>query len=172
MDRRKLRRNAVPIEKEIERFLSRVLVGDDSQCWEWIGRKNPDGYGRFDFQNTCGSAHRYMWELHNGVIPDGLVVCHKCDNPPCVNPSHLFLGTVQDNVADRDQKGRTARHRGADNGRAVLDETGVREIKNLRRLGHTYKDISSTMGVSVGCVSHILNGRHWAWVEVSESSHD
>lgn len=165
MDKRKLRRNIVPIEKEIERFLSRVPVGDNYQCWEWTGRRNEDGYGMFDFQNTGGYAHRYMWKLHNGEIPDGLVVCHKCDNPPCCNPSHLFLGTVQDNISDRDRKGRTAKHRGVDNGRAVLDENGARKIKRLRNLGHTYKDISAMMEVSVGCVNHILNGRHWAWVE-------
>lgn len=166
MDRRKLRRNIVPIEKEQERFLSKIQVGEEDECWIWIGRTNTDGYGHFDCKNSWKSAHRYMWEWNNGTIPEGMLVCHTCDNPPCCNnPSHLFLGTVQDNVKDRDSKGRTAKHLGMENGRALLNEEKVREIKHLRATGLTYKEVANRFGVSVGCVSHILNGRHWAWVK-------
>lgn len=164
MDKRKLRTNKVPIEKEIERFLSRVDKKSESECWIWAGRTNPDGYGQFDCRNSTVPSHRYMWSMLNGEIPQGMVICHRCDNPKCVNPSHLFLGTVQDNVRDRDMKGRQADHAGTKNGRAVLDENGAIKVKELRKSGLTYKDISTEMGVSVGCVSHILNGRHWVGV--------
>lgn len=164
MDKRKLRTNRVPLEKERERFLSRVDMKSDSDCWLWTGRTNPDGYGQFDCQNTAIASHRYMWSILNGEIPSDMVICHKCDNPPCCNPQHLFMGTVQDNVRDRDTKGRQANHSGTKNGRAVLSEAEVLRVRALRDSGVTYKGIAREMGVSEGCINHILNGRHWIGV--------
>lgn len=75
-------------------------------CWEWIGLKNPSGYGEFRVDGIHWLAHRYSWWLHRGPIPDGLCVLHRCDFPPCVNPDHLWLGTRTDNHADMIRKGR------------------------------------------------------------------
>jgi len=88
-----------------ERFWSKVdrSAGPDA-CWPWTAFTY-GGYGRFDW----GTAHRAAWKLTVGPIPHGMCVCHHCDNPPCVNPSHLFLGTNRDNIADRDAKGRQAK---------------------------------------------------------------
>lgn len=91
------------------RFWDKVCFGQPDACWEWAGaRKGSQGYGEFGVNRMPATAHRVAWELTHGPIPDGLFVLHRCDNPPCCNPAHLFLGTHQDNMADRDAKGRVA----------------------------------------------------------------
>ena len=79
--------------------------GGPDACWPWNGFRGARGYGHVWCENTMKLAHRVSWTLANGPIPDGLSVLHRCDNPPCCNPSHLFLGTQADNIADRDRKG-------------------------------------------------------------------
>lgn len=92
-----------------ERFWLKVTKTD--KCWTWIGNHDSKGYGRiYDLRTrTKRLAHRVSWELANGLIPEGMAVCHHCDNPPCVRPEHLFLGTLDDNNKDRAAKGRTSR---------------------------------------------------------------
>lgn len=153
------------LEKHFDRFWSRINKKNNDDCWLWKGRTNPDGYGYFDYNYIGEGAHRFMWRISFGEIPDGLEVCHSCDNPPCVNPNHLFLGTHQDNIKDRDMKGRQASHKGIKNGRAVVTESDVLVIRELRKSGLEYQQIADNMGVSTGCINHILNGRHWAWVK-------
>jgi hypothetical protein len=89
---------------EIARFWSRVRKGDD--CWEWLGRTSTNGYGAVWADKRDRRAHRVAWELVNGPIPDGLYVCHHCDNKRCVRPDHLFIGTATDNMQDALRKGR------------------------------------------------------------------
>ena len=113
-------------------FNERVAVGTADQCWEWSGSRFRTGYGRLKIDGKTTSAHRLSWMLHNGPIPDGTCVCHRCDNPPCVNPEHLFLGTKADNNLDRDAKGRTAR--GDRNGARLHPETRARGDRNGSRL--------------------------------------
>lgn len=89
-----------------ERIMSRVRKCK-SGCWEWTGASSNEGYGRVKVAGKLESPHRLMWEEENGPIPDGLWILHDCDNPPCVNPAHLFLGTRSDNMLDASKKGRT-----------------------------------------------------------------
>jgi hypothetical protein len=97
---------ARPKESVEERFWSKVTKTD--RCWIWNGGVDKDGYGNFWANRKNNKAHRFSWELENGPVPDGMVVCHTCDTPSCCNPACLFLGTNLDNIHDRHQKGRTA----------------------------------------------------------------
>lgn len=94
-------------EERIEAFWAKVAIAtDNGACWEWLGFRTNDGYGQMKWDRRAQKAHRVSWILANGEIPNNLWVLHSCDNPPCVNPNHLFLGTRQDNTADMDAKGR------------------------------------------------------------------
>jgi hypothetical protein len=90
------------------RFWKKVLVRGGKACWEWTGSLNPAGYGQISISNRPRLAHRVSWEQIMGPIPAGMLVCHHCDNPRCVRPSHLFIGTFKDNAVDASRKGRLA----------------------------------------------------------------
>src|SRR5271157_183966 len=95
----------IPIEI---RFWKYVDVRSDNECWPWIGNRNDKGYGTIGDKGKVVKAHRVAWALKHGPIPDNLDILHKCDNRPCCNPSHLFPGTQQDNIADMIKKNRQA----------------------------------------------------------------
>ena len=88
----------------LERFEEKLVKGRREDCWEWMACKNSGGYGYFGFEGKVQLAHRVAYQLYVGEIPDGLCVCHKCDNPGCVRPDHLFLGTRADNTHDCENK--------------------------------------------------------------------
>src|ERR1035438_7769338 len=91
-------------ESDSERFWSKVKKTDE--CWVWLSTKNKQSYGVFAIKRKSVKAHRISWEIKNGKIPDRIFVLHKCDNPQCVNPDHLFLGSAKDNTQDMLSKGR------------------------------------------------------------------
>jgi hypothetical protein len=153
------RQAAQPIS---ERFWSRVAFGEG--CWEFathLVHKQPRTFYRIgdDGQEVKVKAHRMAWELVNGPIPEGLEVCHNCDNPPCVRPDHLFLGTHQENMDDRNNKQRQVfgeRVTGA-----VLTADDVREIRRLVAEGQSQHSVAKSFGVTQGCVWLIVRGRTW-----------
>src|SRR6185437_10128924 len=122
-----------PALTPLQRFWPKVAV-DPHGCWQWTGKKDTHGYGvllRSPLLPKQTLAHRFSWEIHNGPIPDRLCVCHRCDNPLCVRPDHLFLGSIADNNKDMWMKKR-GRHRvftGSGHPRAKLTEHDVREIR-------------------------------------------
>jgi len=139
------------------------------ECWIWTGKKNK-GYGRLHLFGSTISAHRLSWVLAHGEVKDGLYVLHRCDNPGCVNPDHLFLGTHADNMADAVAKGRlkpppTSRRalsHGELNGNSSLSESDVLEIRTLRNEGGlTYKEIAEKFNVGITTARDAATGRRW-----------
>jgi len=143
------------------RFWAKVLKTDT--CWLWTGRK-AGGYGRTGTQRTLGtaSAHRVAWILTFGEIQDGLRVLHKCDNPPCVNPDHLFLGTDSDNMADKCKKQRQAR--GERQGLSPFVESDIIEIRRLRATGLSFPKIARMYGVPHQTIMRIVKRQVWKHV--------
>lgn len=157
-----------PAADSVSRFWARVQKCEG--CWLWTGRTNTEsGYGYFDYGPRCRTsvpAHRYSWELHNGTIPDGMHVLHRCDNPPCVNPDHLFLGTNLDNVRDKQAKGRQLR--GERVGTAKFTAGQVTEVRRRVAGGETQLSVARDMGMSPRHVHDIVTRRTWAWLPDAE----
>ncbi len=146
-------------------FWSQVNRADSAGCWLWLGHRNTQGYGTFTWRTDLGRktvrTHRFAWELSVGPIPPGLHVLHRCDNPPCCNPAHLWLGTNDDNMADRDAKNRRVILRGEQHGCAVLKAESVDKIRALRLTGWTLSSLAERFGVTETTVSRICLGRAW-----------
>lgn len=145
----------------IDRFMEKVSIEPNSGCWLWTASAFPDGYGQIGVAGKNWQAHRLSWVLHRGQIPDGWCVCHRCDNPPCVNPEHLFLGTMADNTADRQSKGRQARNRGEQAGGVRLTWSIANEVRRLAAGGMSQADIHRALSLSRQQVSRIVRKERW-----------
>lgn len=143
-----------------ERFLSKV--NKTETCWIWISAKNKVGYGYFGYNRKVCKAHRISYELYKGQIPKGLVVRHICNNPSCVNPNHLEVGTYQDNSNDMKLAGRQPKMCGIKNGHAKLTEEQVRDIRN--RIGQSLKEIGNEFGVRSDYIKRIIERKIWKCV--------
>jgi hypothetical protein len=141
-------------------FWAMVDVRGPDDCWEFTGYRYDRGYGKF--RNT--TAHRFAWRFTNGPIPVGLVVCHSCDWPPCCNPTHLFLGTQAENIADAMAKGRHSF--GERHPRSRLTEAAVREIRDLYARGDvTIVQLAAKYGLSPEATGHVI--RRYSWKRVA-----
>ena len=150
-------------QTDLVRFWSKVTRSDG--CWEWQAYRDARGYGKFGVGMGCYLAHRLSHFIATGTDPGRLHVCHRCDNPPCVNPDHLFLGTARDNSHDREAKGRGNQPRGLANGRAKLSDDDVRGIRRMIRQGFTHRATADEFGVSESYVSNIISGIRRQYVE-------
>lgn len=143
-----------------QRFLHKV--NKTASCWVWVGAKIGRGYGRIKIDGNTLYSHRVAYTLYKGLIPNDMHVLHSCDNPCCVRPDHLFLGTHQENMQDREIKGRGRCGFGEKHGLAKLTEKQVLEIRakyvprkySMSKLSKEYKVVPST-------VSHIINNKTW-----------
>ena len=139
-----------------------------ASCWEWKGAKNKDGYGQIQVNGKLIGAHRAAYELYRKPVPAGMSVLHACDNRACANPSHLFLGTHADNMADKLNKGRHVAPKGEAHGCAKLTEADVIAIKKRLAGGRESQEaIAVDYGVSRAAVSKIRTGRKWRHIEVA-----
>ena len=151
------------IKNIVKRFWSNVDIRKDDECWPWLGGKCSNGYGQFQSGRRRGlsvTSHRITWEMTYGPIPKGLHVCHHCDNKACCNPAHLFLGTIADNFADMDSKGRRAK--GEQNGSAKLTKEQVISIRNEYASGNTtLMALAAKYGVYNSNVHCIITRKTW-----------
>ena len=150
----------------LERFWDKVDVRGPDDCWEWQAF-NYKGYGRFGIRRWRGGgfvhisekAHRVSWIIfHNQEVPDGMCICHHCDNPPCVNPAHLFLGTHKDNWDDAIRKGRIAQY-GEMHRHAKLTDLDLRALKYWWFAGYGSGELAKCFGVTQGHVCNLAAGR-------------
>lgn len=154
----------------IANFWEQVEFGPPDECWNWTRAKTPRGYGK-----CLGTyAHRVAYVLDTKTqIPDGLCVCHTCDNPSCCNPAHLFLGTHAENMADMVQKGRHVYEgrggtppvfRGEKHARSKLTAKQVKTARRLHARGESYASLARRFGVSGPCIRNAIKGRTWSHV--------
>lgn len=157
---------------DMERFMAQI--DNSGSCWEWTGTRHRQGYGWFGMGGKKIMAHRAAYTLFVGPIPKGLLVCHRCDNPSCANPEHLFLGTYRDNNRDCVAKGRHIAPSGPcpekglpgeSNPNAKFTAGSVREMRQLFAEGSRIADIARRFSVSWSGAEHAIKGRSWKHLE-------
>jgi hypothetical protein len=171
---------------DIKRFWVKAKIGPDDVCWDWQASKHGQGYGLFKLKSRTEFAHRIAWRIaHKSDIPNGLCVLHSCDNPACVNPAHLRVGTQQDNMDDKVTRGRQARTgalrpatgmnsgahthpekraRGVKNGRSKLTVEQVQEIRARSKKGESQSAIARSFEVHRTQIGAIVRREQWTHI--------
>jgi len=150
--------------EQIERLFSNASK-KDTGCWEWTKCRDPYGYGVIRINSSNFRAHRLSWVATHGHMAQEFCVLHKCDNPSCINPEHLFLGTHQDNARDCAQKMRQARPKGESNGQSILTEKKVRLLREFyTELLPKQNSLAKIAGVAPSSISQVLNRKAWSHV--------
>jgi len=149
-------------EKDKKRFFSYVKINGPDDCHEWQGYTTPKGYGLIGLGKKLFLTHRVVYFLEFNRQPDELCVCHRCDNPSCCNPFHLFLGTIGDNNADKMEKGRNVFKVGSSHASSKLTEGDISKIRDLYAVsGVTQQQIADQFGVTKFCISDIIMYKTW-----------
>ena len=149
----------------MHRFWSKVEKTES--CWNWKAAKSKAGYGVFHLGRGLGTinSHRFVFQMKYGEIHKGLFVCHTCDNPACLNPDHLFLGTQKDNMMDMVKKGRANPMKGEKNHWTTITEDMARYIKNKVLEGIKVIDIHRETGVNYNIITDIKRNKSWRWIK-------
>lgn len=144
--------------------LQKKTIVEDNGCWKYTGGRTGAGYGAVWVSGKTLSAHTVSYELHKGPVPKGLCVLHSCDNKLCINPDHLFLGTVQDNKKDEVSKDRHAK--GQAQGNSKLTEFDIIQIRNLiKEQKHSLNEIGKLYGVTGEAIGLIKSRKNWGWLQ-------
>lgn len=141
----------------------RNIWKDKNGCWVWTASRFKNGYGQCRYQDQS-KAHRVSWLIHRGVIPKGVCVLHRCDNRPCVNPQHLFLGSQKDNMRDMILKGRDDKVKGVRHPQAKMTDKDIRQIRKLHKDGKTQRSLCRLFSISPGHMHGIIHRRYWKHV--------
>lgn len=154
-------------DRELAGFWQRVAIADSEDgCSLWTGRRDRDGYGRYWVRSRRENmgAHRLALELHSGLIPEGMVICHTCDRPACVNPAHLVADSQAANIADATRKKRMAR--GARNGKAKMSEKEVIEARRrYKEAGVPIRQLAREYNLDAASMRAIIRRRHWTHID-------
>ena len=149
----------------VDRFHAKYERVPFSGCWVWTGSVTGKGYGHISNKGVDFGAHRTSWELHRGPIPKGMKVLHRCDTPPCVNPDHLWLGTLSDNSLDMYKKNRKATLKQLyGSARTALTREQVQAIRERYSKGYSQTQVSKEYGVSQTHVGLIVRHKVWSWL--------
>ena len=150
---------------EIHSFMDNCVINPSTKCWEWQGFKDRDGYGQISYKSKAFLVHRIAYMFYHQLNEDDIsnrVVMHLCDNPSCVNPDHLKLGTQQENIIDMHKKGRAPNRSGENNPNAKLTDFQVQKIKELYALGISQEELAKMFNVSRRTIHNIRKGVTWS----------
>lgn len=157
------------LNKPLEQRLHDAIKINNNGCWEWVKNRNKDGYGGLRYKSKTWMAHRLSYTFYKGPIPEGMLVCHKCDNPPCINPDHLFIGNNSDNMMDAYRKGRwkgvlgyrKKTCKGENHWYSKFKPEIILEIRKLFKSGLRIIDICNKYNMNHATVSDICKRRSW-----------
>jgi hypothetical protein len=174
----------------VQRFMEKVNFGAPDDCWKWGGAKKPRGYGNLRFQKTYYLAHRFAFAIFERSVPADKFICHHCDNPPCMNPKHLFLGDARDNTMDMIRKGRDGNNKnratgkengqhthpekrayGEKNGNSQLTWEDVDEMRQrYEQENLTYTQLADEYDISTSAVGFIIREEHWVRKDIYQTN--
>jgi len=149
------------VAHDFARFMQRVQVRSRHECWEWLGHYGDGRYGYLSVGGKSVRAHRWLFALLHGAVADDEVVRHKCDNPRCVNPTHLEIGTYADNTRDKFDRGRAPNRQGSKHPLARMTEADVVALRKAAELGETHEQLAARFGLSRAHVGKITRRENW-----------